>query len=70
MEFLSTKKKGDDFTIARHFPRKIYLRDPSELTQQLVSIASGGKSYESSHNCYYGVQPMPIKNFDDDDEVN
>jgi hypothetical protein len=53
---LQEKQKDamDNFIIERKFPRKIYLSEPGELTQQLVSIASGGKSYESSHNCYYG----------------
>lgn len=31
----------------------------------MVSIASGGKSYESSHNCYYG-KPVPKPTEEDD----
>ena len=63
------RQVADDLRIERHFPRKIYLREPGELTQQLVSIASGGKSYESSHNCYYG-RPASKQMEDDDDMVN
>ena len=52
------KKKDplDNFKIVKVFPRKIYLRKREELTQQLVGIASGGKSYESSHNLFNGVK--------------
>lgn len=61
-----TKDAMENFIIQRKFPRKIYLRDPAELTQQLVSIASGGKSYESSHNCFYGQQPSRAEEEEDD----
>ncbi|TNV80592.1 hypothetical protein FGO68_gene3081 [Halteria grandinella] len=61
------KDAMDNFIIERKFPRKIYLREPGELTQQLVSIASGGKSYESSHNCYYGQQQSRDS---EDDDIN
>lgn len=53
------EKKKDplaNFKIVKVFPRKIYLRKREELTQQLVGIASGGKSYESSHNLFNGVK--------------